>query len=140
MVKNSDIRQFMKFITVGVMNTLITLAVIFLLKSLLHVNPWLSNAAGYIAGLLNAFFWNKAWVFRSSNGMSREAVKFLAGFLLCYGLQLGCTWFITDPLGVGALLWTVSGFTFSGYALATVMGMAVYTISNFIYNRLVTFR
>ena len=52
----------MKYVIVGCMNTAITLGVIFVCKSLLDVNPYLSNALGYIAGLINSFIWNKNWV------------------------------------------------------------------------------
>lgn len=133
-------KQFTRYAVVGVLNTLLTLIVIFICKGLFHVNPWVSNAAGYVAGFINSFFLNKTWVFRSSNGMAREAMKFCLGFVVCYGLQLLVTWLLTEHTGIGDLEWTLPGFVLSGYALATFIGMAFYTVANFIFNRTVTFR
>ena len=55
MNNNAPIIQLIKYAIVGVMNTLITLGVIFVCKSILGVNPYVSNALGYVAGLLNSF-------------------------------------------------------------------------------------
>lgn len=136
---NAAVRQFIKFIAVGVINTLVTLVVIFVLKYC-KVNPWVANAAGYVAGVINSFLWNKKWVFKSAGRNGMEVVRFAVGFLLCYGIQLLCTWFLTVPMQLGAIEWEVLGVTFTGYAVATLFGMCVYTISNFIFNRVVTFK
>lgn len=136
---SATVRQFIKFIAVGVINTLVTLITIFVCKNL-GVNPWVSNAIGYVAGVINSFLWNKMWVFHSSGRNSMEVVRFGVGFLLCYGLQLACTWTLTKPMGLGEIEWEVMGFAFTGYAVATLFGMCVYTIANFIFNRIVTFR
>ena len=84
--------QFLKFIIVGGINTMVTLATIFVCKSLLGVNPYLSNAIGYVAGVANSFLWNRSWVFRSHGGFYREMAKFFIGFGICYALQFACIW------------------------------------------------
>ncbi|MCM1484504.1 MAG: GtrA family protein [Muribaculaceae bacterium] len=132
--------QFSRYAAVGALNTLLTLGIIFMMKGVLHFNPWISNAAGYVAGFINSFIWNKNWVFRSHNATMNEAVKFCIGFLICYALQFVATWILTEHTGIGSLVWQLPGFSLSGYALATLMGMAVYTCANYIFNRLITFR
>lgn len=139
-IEKQTLKQFIRFLVVGVLNTLVTLIVIFVCKSILEINEWVSNGIGYVAGVINSFLWNKQWVFHSSKKASHEAVKFSIGFLLCYGLQLLVCWSLTKPLGLGLLTWTVYGFTFTGYAVATLIGMVIYTMANFIYNRLFTFK
>lgn len=140
-LQNAAVRQFIRFLIVGVMNSLVTLIVIFVCKGVIDINEWVSNALGYVAGVINSFLWNRKWVFRSSkNNAAREALKFGIGFFACYGLQLFVCWFLTVPMELGSLIWTICGFTFSGYAVATIFGMCVYTIANFIYNRVVTFK
>lgn len=138
--RGRDLRQFAKFLLVGGGNTLVTLTVILTLKSVFGVNPWLSNAAGYVAGVINSFFWNKLWVFRShERKVYDEALRFLIGFGVCYCAQFAVTWGLTRLLGMAE--WTLPGdFVLSSYGLSTLIGMAVYTLANFIYNRLVTFR
>lgn len=135
-----DVEQFIRYVMVGVLNTLITLAVIFLCKSVLDVNQWVSNAIGYVAGMVNSFLWNKVWVFRSRSRHYRaEAVKFMVGFLLCYGLQLLATWLMTSAFGDMEII--LPGImTVSGYGVATLLGMVLYTVANFVFNRAVTFK
>lgn len=134
-----EILQFIRYIAVGALNTLLTLAVIYICKDYLHINIWVSNAIGYVAGFINSFIWNKLWVFKSSGSYIKEAFKFIGGFLLCYGLQLLATWLLTvhSPLSDGE--WSIFGFIISGYGLSTLIGMVVYTVANFFYNRVVTF-
>jgi len=131
--------QFLKYCVVGGMNTVVTLFVILLCKSVLGLNPYFSNAAGYVAGVTNSFLWNRAWVFHSSGKMSAEAAKFLIGFGICYFLQLGFVWGTTTLSPLGAMEWDIVGFTLSGYGVATLLGMCVYTLCNFIYNRHIAF-
>lgn len=139
-IRGAAMRQFMRYLFVGVINTVVTLAVIYLCKSVLEINQWVSNAIGYVAGLINSFVWNKNWVFKSHHGAVAEAIKFGIGFLICYGIQLLVTWFLVTPMALGAIIWNFGFGSLTGYALATVMGMGVYTMCNFVYNRLVTFK
>lgn len=131
--------QFFRYIVVGVINTLVTLLVIFICKSLLNINPWLSNAIGYVLGMVNSFLWNRQWVFKShSTHVHTQALKFIVGFLVCYGLQFVTTWLLTHAMG--NMLISFYYFTMSSYGLATLIGMVVYTVANFVFNRLVTFK
>ena len=138
--KHKTIIQFIKYMLVGCLNTGITLGVIFLCKSLLGINPYVSNALGYVAGLINSFIWNKNWVFKSQKGYSREAIKFAVGFGVCYALQLLVVYALNST-AFGAYEWQIFGIlTLSGYGVATLLGNVVYTLANFIYNRFVTFK
>lgn len=133
--------QFIKYGMVGILNTLVTLGVIFLCKSILAVNPLLSNTLGYVAGVINSFLWSRAWVFRSSGSVSREALKFALGFGICYSLQFLFVWSLSYHSPLGEMQWELPyGFVISGYGIATIFGNIVYTVTNFIYNRTVTFR
>ena len=132
--------QFLKFIIVGGINTMVTLATIFVCKSLLGVNPYLSNAIGYVAGVANSFLWNRSWVFRSHGGFYREMAKFFIGFGICYALQFACIWTLTNFTPLATLEWNIKGFTLSGYGVATLISMCVYTLCNFVYNRHIAFR
>ncbi len=132
--------QFVKYAVVGVINTMVTLVVIFVCKSLLGVPEVLSNALGYIAGVVNSFLWNKTWVFRSKKSFRREAVKFTIGFALCYALQLGVVLGINLHSPISGMEWNIMGFTLSSYGVATLIGMVVYTMANFVYNKTIAFK
>lgn len=137
--KQEQIIQFIKFCLVGVLNTLVTLAVIYLCKSFFGINDYISNACGYICGMINSFLCNRRFVFESQGSYAREASRFLAGFLVCYLLQLTTVWLI-NRTDFGNLLFYVYGIAVTGYGIATLIGNIVYTIANFIFNRLITFK
>lgn len=131
---------FVRYCLVGVLNTLVTLGVIFVCKSILDINPYVANAAGYVAGVTNSFLWNRAWVFHSHGAMTGEALRFLIGFGICYTLQLGLVWLLSHGAFGSAEFPVLGLWTISGYGIATLAGNVLYTICNFAYNRLVTFR
>ncbi|MDO4320087.1 MAG: GtrA family protein [Bacteroidales bacterium] len=137
--RQAEILRFIKYCMVGGLNTLLTLGVIFLCKSVFGIDPYVSNAAGYVVGLVNSFMWNKRWVFRSQGTYRREAVRFVLGFVVCYALQLGAVWMLNrSPFGLIEI--DLGMIVISGYGLATLLGNILYTLANFLYNRLVTFR
>jgi putative flippase GtrA len=135
----SPIIQFAKYAIVGVMNTLLTLIVIFLCKSVFGINAYVSNAIGYIVGVINSFIWNRQWVFRSNGALSRQAVHFIIGFLVCYAVQFLVVWTLNQFVLKDVELHIVV-MTLSGYGIATLIGNVCYTLCNFVSNRLITFK
>ena len=131
---------FLRYALTGVMNTLLTLLVIYYTKGILGINPWIANAAGYGAGFVNSFVWNKVWVFHSNNGVMREAIRFCLCFAACYLLQLLTVWLINECTPLGDMEFRIWRIAFTGYGLATLIGMIVYTLANFILNRRFTFK
>lgn len=122
-----DVRiQFLKFIGVGVLNTLISLLVIYLLMQL-GSDYKLANLAGYVAGVINSFIWNKRWVFDSRKSVWRELFWFGISFIICFALQYMI------------LLVLVEQFNWNKY-FSQLIAMGVYTVANFVLNRLITFR
>lgn len=140
MINKESLPQFIKYVCVGVFNTVVTLFVIFVCKSLLGLPPMASNAIGYVCGLVNSFLWNKKWVFRSDGRYVSEAIRFVTGFVLCYMVQFVVVWWLSYNTQLGTMMWLILGFSLSGYGVATVIGNVVYTAINFVYNRFVSFR
>lgn len=135
---NHPLVQMVKYGMVGVLNTLITLAVIFLCKSVLGVNEYLSNFLGYFFGILNSFICNRIWVFHSHAKIQSSLPRFLAGCGICYLLQFVILYLLTDAFG--DVEYDLGFFVLSGYGVATLIAMVVYTAANFLYNKLVAFR
>lgn len=83
--------QFAQFGLIGVVNTGLSLAATYLMMAALRPisglsNTWRLNLAtliGYVAGVLNSYFWNNKYVFKNKqeNNASRRIVK----VFLCYG-------------------------------------------------------
>ena len=118
--------QFLKFLGVGVMNTALSLIVIYALMWA-GVGYRVANVAGYVAGVINSFLWNKHWVFRSRGDMVREAVRFGLCFAVCYAIQ-----YLLLILMAERWMWNAY--------LAQLIAMGAYTVCNFVLNRLFTFR
>lgn len=140
--------QLIKYGIVGVSNSLITLIVIFLCNEILGLKLMLSDTLGYIAGVINSFIWNKEWVFKTHDTkVLKEAGLFTGGFLLCFGLQFVTLLIIRNPMKSMSIGLLGTDFTIFGldanaigeYA-GVIIGMVVYTLSNFVFNRCVTFR
>lgn len=140
MIDRKTALQIIKYGLVGVFNTLLTLATIYICKSLIGISPMVSNVIGYIVGLINSFIWNKNWVFRSDKGYTREAVKFAVGFGACFALQFVIVYTLSYHSALGTMLWHIGPIAISGYGVATLIGMVFYTVASFLYNRFVTFR
>lgn len=133
--------QLIKYGLVGVSNSLITLIVIFVCNDLIGMKLMLADVIGYVAGLINSFIWNKNWVFKSHNRRLRnEMVLFFVGFLVCFGLQFLTVLLLRNPMkALDISLLGISSDAIGEYA-AVCLGMVVYTLSNFVYNRCITFR
>ncbi|MEG1544255.1 MAG: GtrA family protein [Tannerellaceae bacterium] len=120
--------RILRFALVGTLNALITALVIWVMMGELGVNYLWSNIAGYIAALINNFFWSKYWVFTSRKGfLKTEIPLFLIAFGCAYGAQFA------------ALLVMVEWFSMNAY-LAQFLGLFVYGAVNFIMNRKLTFK
>lgn len=130
--------QLLKYALVGCLNTILTLSVIFVCNSFLGINDYVSNAIGYVLGLINSFLWNKNWVFNSKGAYRKEVILFFLGFGICYGLQLLVVWLINKSW-IGEEEFDFRFFVLSGYGIATLIGNVVYTGCNFLYNRAITF-
>ena len=124
--KRKETVRLAKFVVVGGINTAVTYVAYVVLRAL-GMGIGGANFCGYVAGVANSFVWNRCWVFeaRAGNGV-RQAVVFVCGFALCYGVQ---------RLALGGLL--SAGM---GEYLAQLLAMCVYTGLNFLYNRCLTFR
>ncbi|MBQ0114868.1 MAG: GtrA family protein [Bacteroidales bacterium] len=132
--------QLLKYGVIGVVNTLITLVTFYVLNTLAGAPYGLANVVGYILGVINSFVWNRNWVFKTKDNWRREAMLFGVGFLLCLTLQLIVSWILLEGLGwknMEPISWLPMQKT--GQNVVMVIAMVVYTLANYIYNRLVTF-
>ena len=125
-VQNDLFCQIIKFSIVGILNTALTLSVIFILTKKLHVFYITANITGYVIGVMNSFFWNKIWVFKSGNYYIWELGSFWLNVGICYLLQLGLLIALKEEFGINQ-------------DLAIVAGMVMYAGCNFLGNRLFVF-
>lgn len=120
--------QMIKYGLVGVMNTIITGIILFVLMNGFGVSYPISNAFGYVAGFFNSFIMNKLWTFKGSQTSSiKQFIRFTVVFALCYIIQLGLVVFLVEILVVNE-------------NLAQLIGMVFYTLFGFLLNKFFTFK
>jgi putative flippase GtrA len=119
-----------RFVSVGLFNTALSLAVIMGLDRGLHVNPQVANAGGYAVGVASGFVLSRSFVFRSSRGSRDTAPRYFAVVLAGFCL---------NQLVLLAARQALKGLPFD-HLIAQLCAMASYTISVFIACRFWVFR
>lgn len=122
-----------KFILVGVVNTAIGTAVMFVFYNFFHCSYWVSTASNYIVGSVVSYFLNKNFTFRNKNKGVVVVLKFTANILVCYLLAYG----IARPLI--RCLFADFGKSIQDN-LAMVTGMGVFIVFNYIGQRFWAFK
>ena len=87
-------RSFVRFVVVGVINTLFGTAIMFSAYNLLGLSYWISSALNYILASILSFFLNKHFTFQNKEKGLGVAVRFVINILVCYLLAYG----IAKPL------------------------------------------
>ena len=79
--------QLFKFISVGVLSTLINYSFFYILFSLYSLNYILSSAIGYLLGVFAGFIFNKGWTFQYQTVSAKEPLQYIV--LYSFSLFLG---------------------------------------------------
>lgn len=126
--------HFVKYNLIGIMNTLITLLVVWVLHQLMDWNLELSNFLGFVAGGCNSYLMNRIWNFKSSNGKKAEVVRFLVVFLCAYGINLavleGCVYLLANAAWCAPAAELVSNIMKPSY-FANIIANVVYVLVSF---------
>lgn len=83
--RRAEVRQLLRFVVVGVANTAVTLAVIYVARQR-GVAVWPASTAGYLVGMVQGFLLNRAWTFGGrahALPVGAQAAVFVAANLLC---------------------------------------------------------
>lgn len=116
--------QLIKFIFVGVINTLFGTAIMFGLYNFFGCSYFFSTAMNYLLGSVLSFFLNKYFTFQNKNKSMKQILMFVFNIILCYGLAYG----IAKPL-VNFIVGSVSK-TFSDN-ISMFAGMILFTVLNY---------
>ena len=124
--------SMLKFLLVGVGNTLLSTVLMFALEGLGY---WPSTAIAYVAGAVLSFFLNRRFTFHSEETLGRSAVKFALNVAVCYvlgyGLARGLMGILAPWSPLSPLWWE---------RLSKLVGMGLYTVLNYFGQRFCAFR
>lgn len=106
--------QFGKFAAVGFLNTTIDFGILNMLSAITGLTAGLVigevNVPGFLAAVVNGYFWNKYWVFRARTGSTlHDFPKFLVvsviGLLINSGMVILVTTYREPFFGADARIW-----------------------------------
>ncbi|WNR43741.1 GtrA family protein [Paenibacillus roseipurpureus] len=128
--------SFVRFLLVGVLNTLVGLSASFVFFNALHLNYWISTFAGNGIGAVVSYILNRTFTFRSTASIGSNWWKFGLVILVCYGFSYGASWLMAVAIGA---YWPEAqpGWLHNGAILA---GNGLYTIGNYAGHKYFTFR
>lgn len=123
----------LKFLLVGIINTLVGNGVMFLLYNLCGVGYGISTAANYIVGSIVSYFLNKYFTFKQTKKSFKEILRFVLTIAVCYAIAYG----IAKPLAY---------FVFGGFSntvkdnLAMLAGSGMFIVLNYFGQRFFAFK
>ncbi|KAB1438270.1 GtrA family protein [Candidatus Galacturonibacter soehngenii] len=82
--------QFVKFGLVGLSNTLLTY-VVYVICVQIGIHYQISYFIGYVAGIVNAFYWNNKYVFKQEEGEERSLIKAFVKCVMSYAGGYFCS-------------------------------------------------
>lgn len=127
---------FIRFIMVGVVNTVIGLGVTFICLNLLNAGYWTSTLIGNIVGAINSYFMNRKFTFRSQASFKQTAWKFLVVTVLCYVFAY---WLAAVAAHRGIELFIAGTSTKLKDNIAALLGSGLYTVLNYFGQKTITF-
>ena len=134
-------KTFLKFIVVGIINTLFGTAIMFssfyILEQLqwfsYDINYWTSSALNYLCGSILSYFLNKKYTFEVKETSKESIIRFAINVSVCYFLAYG----VAKPLAL--YLFQGAGERLQGYS-ALVIGMGLFVLLNYVGQRFWAFK
>lgn len=125
-------RKLVKFLIVGIINTIIGSGIMFLLYNVGKQSYWFSSACNYVAGGIVSFFLNKYFTFQNKDKSLKQIFLFILNLLLCY--------FIAYYFSKRVIFFLLDNYSEKVQNNAALFaGMCLYTILNYLGQRLLVF-
>ncbi|MEO8118442.1 MAG: GtrA family protein [Rhodoferax sp.] len=118
-------KTVLRFLLVGIVNTLVGLGVIFAAKGVFGLGDVVSNAIGYGIGLLVSFSLNRYWTFRHTGPVSNAIAIFFVVQAAAYSLNLVCV--------LGSIEYGIDSY------IAQALGMPPYMVISYLGSRYFAF-
>lgn len=126
-------KYFMKFVMVGVVNTIVGTTIMFSFYNFLHLNYWISSASNYFFGSIISYFFNKHFTFKYKEKRWYSLLRFIINIITCYLLAYG----IAKPI----MKWILSDFSINIQEnISMLLGMCLFVVFNYLGQRFFTFK
>ena len=98
-LRNLFDKTLLRFILVGIVNTVVGTSVMFSFYNLFHFSYWFSSASNYVVGSIVSYFLNKYYTFGNKERDWRIVVRFILNIAVCWFLAYG----VAKPLAIRLL-------------------------------------
>lgn len=88
----------LKFILVGIANTVVGMGIMFIFYNVFHFSYWVSSASNYIFGSILSYFLNKYFTFQNKSKSFSTVIKFVINITVCYLIAYA----VAKPLAIWA--------------------------------------
>jgi len=103
LLRNPNISQFLKYVFVGCLNTVVFYCIYYIMLQLGFFYA-LSVTVGTVIGIINSYFWNKFFTFKSKKKSIEEMHKFLMVYFVQYLSNLLIIYLCINYIGISAEL------------------------------------
>jgi len=120
--------QFFRFSLVGLLNTILSYAVMQIAYNFCHWGYWGSSAFAYIVGAVFSFGANKRYTFGNKDKGIKVIIKYGLNIFICYLVA----YVLAKPLvhyGIGYICKDISDYMSD--QIAMLFGMLIYIVINF---------
>lgn len=125
--------SIIRFILVGIVNTLFGATIMFVFYNVFHLSYWFSSASNYFFGSILSYFLNKGFTFKYGKTDIKSIVRFTINILLCYLIAYG----IAKP----AVRYVLQGYEVSIQEnIAMLIGLVLFSVLNYLGQRFFAFK
>ena len=125
--------KFLKFICVGVINTLVGTGVMFLAYNIWGLGYWISSAANYVVGSIVSYILNKHFTFKNTAKDKKTIIRFVINIAACYLIAYG----LAKPLVSRVLHQYPINIRDN---MSKLVGMGLFVVLNYLSQRYLTFK
>lgn len=124
-----------RFIMVGVLNTLIGMTAMFVSYNIFHLGYWVSSAMDYIIGSIFSYFANKYFTFKSEKKSAEEVIRFTINIVVCYFISYGIAKPVMNMV-LGNMNLSISVYE----QLSMILGTCIFIVLNYFGQKFFVFR
>jgi len=128
-MKKEDLIQFLKFIIIGILNTLVNLIIFYLFTEIFNVYYMVAAVLAFLFAVTNSYLFNKTWTFKEKlkYKTSSRYIKFFIISIIALSFNL-------------ALLYLLVEYFKFNIFIAQLAGVFLNFLINFFGNKLWTFK
>ncbi|WP_334076782.1 GtrA family protein [Paenibacillus sanfengchensis] len=94
----------MKFIIVGVLNTIVGFITYAGFIQFVNRNYFVALVFSHIVGVVHSYLWNNKWTFSQKKHQAKSAVKFVLVYIFTFLVNLFLLFILVDTMGTNKLI------------------------------------